>query len=154
MARQILRRLTMLMAIVGIALAAAAVANGQAGTQIRASVPFDFIVTEKTLRAGDYDVGVGSSGAVAIQNASGDKVFRLSHARNRVDDGDMIAKLVFHRYGNTYFLSQVWLAGESTGQELPKSRQERAIARELQKIAAHRGESKPVYEVVEIAAVR
>jgi len=62
------------------------------------------------------------------------------------------ARLVFHRYGNTYFLSQVWMAGSGAGRELLKTRQERAIERELMAIAPKGEPNKPVYEVVEIAA--
>ncbi len=63
--------------------------------------------------------------------------------------------LVFHRYGNTYFLSQVWMAGSSVGREMRKTRQERAIERERIAVALKSDLNKPVYEVVEIvAAVR
>jgi hypothetical protein len=37
-------------------------------------------------------------------------------------------KLVFHRYGDRYFLAQVWTAGSDQGRELPKSRRETEIA--------------------------
>jgi len=55
---------------------------------------------------------------------------------------------VFHRYGNTYFLSQIWMAGESTGRELLKTREERALERELKVIALNQ----PAFEVVEVIA--
>ena len=105
---------------------------------------------EKTLRAGEYDVrAVNQAGdAIAIKSVDGDQVLRLSSPKER-SDRQMNAKLVFHRYGNTYFLSQIWMAGESTGRELPKTRQERAIDRELKTIASN----KPAYEVVEVIAM-
>ena len=37
-------------------------------------------------------------------------------------------KLIFHRYGNRYFLAQIWSAGSSRGRELPKSAKEREQA--------------------------
>jgi hypothetical protein len=37
-------------------------------------------------------------------------------------------KLVFHRYGDEYFLSQIWQAGVNAGRELPKSRREIEVA--------------------------
>ena len=48
--------------------------------------------------------------------------------------------LVFHRYGDKYFLAEIW-TGLSTGRELPMSANERQITRfhpkpELIKIAA------------------
>jgi hypothetical protein len=36
---------------------------------------------------------------------------------------------VFHRYGNAYFLSQVWNAENQRGYRLPKSKTEREMAR-------------------------
>jgi len=35
------------------------------------------------------------------------------------------SKLVFHRYDNRYFLSQIWIAGSVRGRELTKSPQEK-----------------------------
>jgi hypothetical protein len=37
-------------------------------------------------------------------------------------------KLVFHRYGNEYFLSEVWTPGDEWGHRLSKTRREREIA--------------------------
>ena len=39
--------------------------------------------------------------------------------------------VVFKRYDNQYFLSQVWVSGRSTGSEIYKSKQERTVEREL-----------------------
>jgi hypothetical protein len=153
MKRQIAKGLTMLMLVVGLAFASAAVANGQSGKQVTAQVPFDFIVAEKTLRSGQYQVSIASSAGevLAIRDADGKgQAMRLTSETGAKAAQDMKAKLVFHRYGNTYFLSQVWMAGRSTGRELAKTRQERAIERELKTIAAYHGETKPVYEIVEV----
>jgi hypothetical protein len=154
MAKQILKGTTMLMLIVGLALAAAVVANGQAQPALRAQVPFDFVVGEKTLRAGEYRVSqTGSTGeAVVINSDKGDRILCLSNNADRFGDRELAAKLVFHRYNNTYFLSQVWMAGDSTGRELPKTKQERGIERELKAIAANHDNGKPLYEVVEVLA--
>lgn len=155
MKRQIAKGLTMLMLVVGLALASASVANGQSGKHVTAQVPFDFIVADKTLRSGQYQISeVNSAGdALAIRSAVGKgSVLRLTSETGSNAVRNSEAKLVFHRYGNTYFLAQVWMAGSSTGRELPNTRQERAIARELKAIAAYRGETKPVYEIVEVIA--
>ena len=150
MARQILKGMTMLMMTLALAAASAVVANGQSKQKLIAQVPFDFVVAQKTLRAGEYHVRtVNQSGdAIAIKNVDGDQVLRLSSPKKR-SDRQMAAKLVFHRYGNTYFLSQIWMAGESTERELAKTREERALERELKAIAANQ----PAYEVVEIIAM-
>ena len=153
MKRQIAKGLTMLMVIVGLAMASAAVANGQTGRQVKAQVPFDFIVAGKTLRAGQYDVLNMSSGgeALSIKTANGkSEAMLLTSPVIDNHQQDTNAKLVFHKYGDTYFLSQVWLSGRANGREIAKSKQERAIQRELKQIAAYHGDTKPVYEIVEV----
>jgi hypothetical protein len=37
-------------------------------------------------------------------------------------------KLIFHRYGDEYFLYQVWVQGESRGRELPPTKVEKELA--------------------------
>ncbi len=157
MTRQLLKGLTMLMAIVGLALATAAVANGQTNKRVIANVPFDFMAGGKECRSGSYDVRVvNGDGLISIRSDVGSgQILGLTHASNNTQNTQALnAKLVFHRYGDAYFLSQVWMAGERTGRELSKSQRERAIERELGKIAAARGDKSPLYEVVEIIAGR
>ena len=55
------------------------------------------------------------------------------------------SKLVFNRYGDQFFLSQVWIAGLTDGQELTKTGRERLLQREMA-----RGSGKP--EMISIAA--
>jgi hypothetical protein len=150
MKRQIAKGLAMLMVTLALAAASAAVANGQSSQRLAAQVPFDFVVADKTLRAGEYRVGAidQSRDAISILNSEGDGAVRLSSSTKR-SDRVKTAKLVFHRYGSTYFLSQVWMAGEQTGRELSLGHQERAIQRERKAIASNR----PVYEVVEVVAI-
>ena len=151
MKRQIAKGLAMLMVTLALAAASAAVANGQSRARISAQVPFEFVVAEKTLRAGEYQAAsMNDHGDVIGISGRGDVALRNSTPRER--RGKLDAKLVFHKYGATYFLSQVWMAGESTGCEIAKSKQERAMERELKKIAAYHGETRPVYEIVELIA--
>ena len=149
MKRQIAKGLAMLMMTLALAAASAAVANGQASQKLKAQVPFDFIVADKTLPAGNYRVGAidQSGGTIGIMNTAGEGAIRLSSSAKR-SDHVKTAKLVFHRYGSTYFLSQVWMAGEQTGRELSLGKQEHAIQRERKAIASNR----PVYEIVEVVA--
>ena len=150
MKRHVAKGLTMLMLVIGLAFASAAVANGQS-RHVRAQVPFDFIVADKTLRAGKYEVIDQTSGGevLAIRNADSQyEAMRLTSPIVANDRQDTKAKLVFHRYGETYFLSQVWMDGINNGRELAKTKQERALERELKKIATYHGDNKPVYDVV------
>lgn len=111
-------------------------AQGQSlAYQIRANIPFDFIVADKKLPAGEYSIGLENQ-------KTGDNFLRISGIDGRAnailstipvqtlhakDNGT----LVFHQYGDQYFLFQVWPAGSTTGRSLSKSRGEREIQRNL-----------------------
>jgi hypothetical protein len=109
-----------------IALFTMAASPSQAG-QITAKVPFSFTVNgSTTLPPGDYTLSTGGAGnsTVLISGAS-KSVFGLT---NRLESrGQDESKLVFHKYGDTYILRQVWMGGGS-GRELPRSRFERELA--------------------------
>ena len=156
MARQILKRLTLVMSMMGLALASAVVANGQARANLSAQVPFDFIVAGKDFRAGRYNVRAINSagGAILISTPDArDRVVTLTNGTGPNYGKDLPARLVFHRYGNTYFLSQIWMAGEMTGHELQKSPRERAAERELKTVASNHNSRTARYEVVEVLAM-
>ena len=130
MKKQLLKGGVMLVSIVALAFLTALVSNAQSRSrQAGGNVPFDFVVGEKTLAAGSYSVGtisITSADAVLVRSRDGrQKAIRLT---NSVSDSANTrrARLVFHRYGNTYYLTQVWAAGANQGRELSKSKMERA----------------------------
>ncbi|HMF55566.1 MAG TPA: hypothetical protein VK619_04345 [Pyrinomonadaceae bacterium] len=103
--------------------------------QMRASIPFKFTVGQTALPAGDYTISFVNRSSDAtmmlIKSADGhtSKIMQMLpvQAREIQESG----KLVFNRYGQQYFLSQVWSPADQTGLELPASRAERAMEREL-----------------------
>jgi hypothetical protein len=113
----------------------AATAHAQMpGTAMRATIPFDFIVRGRTLPAGDYEVRRinDEPAGLRIQNVHNyDDVALFEteavEARKIPNRGE----IVFQRYGDRYFLSEVFAGGEQTGRELLPSRQERNLKREL-----------------------
>ena len=116
-------------------------AHGQSlAYKLRASIPFDFIVADKKLPAGDYYIGranadVGDS-LLFISSLDGrSHTIRPTIPVITLDAKDRGA-LVFHRYGDQYFLFQVWPAGATTGRALYKSRSEREILRKLKAISS------------------
>lgn len=134
MKKQSLRFFTMLLLTVAVAfVAAVASANAQSTDLVRSNIPFDFIVGDQTLPAGEYicrGVMVTSNDAMQIISADGHKsAFRMTHSAESTAKQTKV-RLVFHKYGDRYFLAQVWTSG-STGRELFKSKAERAIAREV-----------------------
>ena len=157
MANQIIKGLTMLMIVVALAfVAAVASANGQSSQQAVAKIPFEFVVGDKSLPAGEYGVGsLNASGEVLRIRSTedDDSAIRLTSPITRNSAPDK-GTLVFHRYANHYFLTQVWSAGETTGRQLMKSKQERAIEREMAAISSKSESAQSRYEIVEVVAVR
>ncbi len=99
---------------------------------MKVNVPFNFIVSGGTLPNGEYTIqGLGTSGN-AISIRSSDKTAKSLELASRCESRKMSeqSKLVFHRYGNRYFLAQIWMAGNNAGHELPQSRREVEVARD------------------------
>ena len=156
MKRRILKGMTTLIILVGLMLVAGvATANGQSGNKLVAQVPFEFIVGNKTLASGEYKLGTvtNAGDALLVKNAiSSDTAIHLTIPMGHAN-AKTYARLVFHRYDNCYFLSEVWMSGERVGRELRKSAQERAIERELAAIPSNGNLASSGYEVIEIVAV-
>ena len=100
-------------------------------SSLTANIPFDFMVGNKTLPAGSYKVGrPNTAGMLVIQSADHrGSAFFLAHFVSAKSGQDNSAKLIFNRYGDQYFLSQVWSGEETDGRGLIKSRREREVAK-------------------------
>lgn len=116
-------------------LAILSVSSIQAQTSNRqtADIPFEFSVGDKAFPAGHYSVTRlnphSDKAALVIKSEDG----RLSKIvlTTPIEAGrtQESAKLVFSRYDNQYFLTEVWTPADSTGLGLKKSRSERSLAR-------------------------
>jgi hypothetical protein len=156
MARQFLKGMTMLAMLFMLAFVATATsANAQSLQRQVADIPFDFHVGENTLPAGQYEVMSTSAAREAIRVRStenGNVAIRLTNTAYKLRPAKK-GVLVFHRYGNRYFLSEVWTAGQSTGRQLLKSSREKTIQREIGAIRSKSDVAQNAYEQVEIAFV-
>src|SRR5207253_2417823 len=117
-----------------------------------ANIPFEFIVGDATMQAGRYTVSAitGAGDTLRIRSTTGrDSAVRLTSVAS---GKSREAKLVFHKYGQRYFLAEVWSA-QNDGRELNKSRQEKATEKEMARIAALKHEPKgKQYETIEVLA--
>ena len=100
------------------------------GFGVRADVPFDFVVGTKTLPKGTYTLklvqhNTSQNWLVITGWDNGETAFASSITVAAEDIEDNSPKLIFNRYGDQYFLSQVWSGARLAGKELPKSQQER-----------------------------
>jgi hypothetical protein len=118
-----------------LALVGAATVHAQMpGTALRATIPFDFSVRGKTLPAGEYEINRLSEGPEGLEIFStNDKHERAIFETEPVVATKLSSKpqIVFHRYGDSYFLFEVFAGGGQTGRELPASRDERNLKREM-----------------------
>jgi hypothetical protein len=115
--------------LVRIAFCAVLAAMGAATDQtssgdVVVDVPFAFSVAGQQLPAGHYFV-TSKDDFIRIFNANKQSALVPTHAAVRAASDD--TKLVFHRYGDTYYLSCVWMRGQTTGKELFRSRAEREL---------------------------
>ena len=104
------------------------------GTELRARIPFDFSVRGKTLPAGDYEIRrLGDEPGSLMISSAHRKGERAVFETEPVEPKSISSRgeLVFHRYGDSYFLSEVFDGGGETGRELSPSRQERSLRREM-----------------------
>ncbi len=160
MKKEFIKGLTMVTIIVVFAVASAVAANAQSSNQpankVVANVPFDFSVGYKILPAGEYSVktfAAGESGLLIESADEGTTVLRLSQAiepgKNKAH-----ARLVFRRYGERYFLAEVWNGADRTGRQLLRSQEETGVENEFASRAASLAAtgSTNTYETVEVLA--
>lgn len=100
---------------------------------VKGDIPFSFIVNKETLPAGQYEfksLGLSDGRVILIRDAEGKPMATVNNQRAESLDTCKETKLVFTRYGSRYFLHQIWVAGEKSGQQLPKSPRETEVARD------------------------
>ena len=118
-------RVTSILSI-GIALVAVAAVQAQDKT-VTANVPFSFYMDRSAMPQGAYKVEELSHG-VMVRMWSADAInavtTRAIAGKKQIEP----ARLVFHRYGEDYFLAQIWTGDSSNGQAIALSPREKELA--------------------------
>jgi hypothetical protein len=136
MKKKVIKKLTILSLVSMFTLCAAvASANAQLSIPSRAKIPFDFNVGDKKLPAGEYTFsrlsGFSDNKVISVSGAyASAHVFQSTFATHVLTPKNK-STLVFHKYGNQYFLAQIWAGGEQEGTQVPESRSERTIRLQL-----------------------
>ena len=136
MQKQILKAATILSLVVALTITFAAMpAAADSFGSISVDVPFEFSAGHSVFPAGKYTIrraGVNTIGVIRITSEDGktDGVL-LTNSAESIESKDETA-LIFHRYGDQYFLFQVWAVGDTIGSEIPKSSMERQAARAIE----------------------
>lgn len=108
----------------------AGVCRAQSRT-VEANVPFAFQVGNKTMPAGNYRVEsmpTGNGSIQVLRANSGEARPTISTMPAATDSGIPVPSLVFHRYGNHYFLAQIRTGGGHARDVYP-TLQEKELAR-------------------------
>jgi len=99
----------------------------------RVEIPFDFSVRDKTLPAGIYHVERIFQNVILIRNEDGQEACVSLTMPVWTEEIPETARLLFHRYDETYFLFQIWEPGSNDGRQVLKSRAERSVERDMAK---------------------
>ena len=115
----------------GLAVLGAPQARAQFALELKADIPFEFRAGEATMPAGPYMISPDrhvTRNVLLLNSRENDAaafVLTITADTGQVQDQ---SRLVFHKYGDRYFLTQVWVSGERTGWQIPTGRSERELA--------------------------
>jgi hypothetical protein len=114
-------------------------AHAQYAKPFTVTIPFNFYVGDKALTAGQYTVARSTettNEGLVIRGTDGRAGVFVLTSGIQTPDVQKQSKLVFRRYGDQYFLGEVWTFLRNTGRELPVSHKERSLAQEIAKHGA------------------
>jgi hypothetical protein len=97
----------------------------------KVEIPFDFSIRDKTLPAGIYRVERIFYDVLIIRSEDSQEVSVSLTMPVRAKEIPETGQLLFHRYGESYFLFQIWEPGSNDGRQFSKSRTERSIERDM-----------------------
>ncbi len=125
-----MKRLMMLFSLAGAMTAALATDLGQA---VRVQIPFDFVVCDRQVPAGEYtvrDTGIPSTVAIHQDGNRHWATFHPLGIRNL--EGAARTMLVFEKIQDKHFLREVWIKGRQTGLLVPQGKMQRNMVVEAE----------------------
>ncbi len=113
-------------ALVAVAALVTAVSAGAQDHGLKANVPFNFTVNGDSLPAGNYTIGSSSANVLSLKSQQG-KVNIWAIGMASTNEPGEPGTLLFHKYGDRYFLSEIRYPHSSTKVHLPTSRTEKKV---------------------------
>src|SRR5262245_62097811 len=127
MTKKVLRVLSILSVLLGLMTAASAQSNA-----LRVAIPFDFRVGETLLSSGTYTIRIAANGQVVQMFNNDTKQAAISMTNpGDVPGSPTRTSLIFSRYGDVIFLSEIQWEGNKTSRQLLKSHTELEIAKTI-----------------------
>lgn len=101
--------------------------NAQSRQVIKAQVPFEFVVNGNILPAGECSIEAHGDGLTYLLVSSGSH--KMYVVPNATESSTVAAQptMVFHRYGDRYFLSSISRQGNNRGYSLPVGKAEKEL---------------------------
>ena len=122
------RTVYMTLAAVALVLMAMVPAYAQK-TSATVNIPFAFTVDDVRMPAGEYCIASPSEKVISIQRVGGSEVKVTLTTSGSAARTTGPAKLVFHKYGNAYFVAEAWMPNSDHVQEFFASANEIQVAR-------------------------
>ena len=92
--------------------------QAQTPSKVEVNIPFEFSAGTKTLQPGVYSIKRLSGNYLALRSVDGKSAVILNAPVNLTSLDDKAGeRLVFSKYGDQYYLAQIWLTAD-TGREL------------------------------------
>ena len=120
---------TRLMVAMMLVLGAALPVWAQSSGPMKVTVPFDFVVENSRLHAGDYTIQRASNGILRIRGNDSRSASTFLAIPKQGNVTPEKAHFIFHRYGSDYFLATIWTPGQETGWEVLQGKLESELAR-------------------------
>ncbi|MEZ5366408.1 MAG: hypothetical protein R2748_29750, partial [Bryobacterales bacterium] len=105
---------------------------------IDADVPFPFVVGDTSFGPGQYVLrSFADGGAIEVRSENGTAAVLQAVESASVNKAPETSELIFKRYGDREFLSQVFMGGERIGVQLVQSKLEKELLGKGQKPIVH-----------------
>ena len=98
-------------------------------TSATVNIPFSFTVDDVRMPAGEYVISSPSERVVNLQHVGGPEAKATLTNNGSSTKSNGRAKLVFHKYGNAYFIAAAWLPNSDHAREFYASASEIQVAR-------------------------
>jgi len=99
--------------------------------EVRANVPFDFVVANKHFSSGNYEFLTQSDGTTILVRNGSQEIFVLTRADDDARVTDYSSRLVFYKYGDSYFLREIHCPSIAVNADFPQSKQEKQLHRQM-----------------------
>ena len=96
-------------------------------TNVVVDVPFAFTLGNQSVPAGHYELqSIRGEGILALRR--GNQHMTLVSTNSIQSAAASRGRLIFQRYGDRYFLRQIWMSGSHSGREVPTTKLEKELA--------------------------